>query len=81
MVSERELLKREIKILKEVLAYKKREETGYGLDPVDQVESKIRIPLEYRHWVEMKTDQEVQDQIERLEGDLEQLESSFEWGK
>lgn len=80
MVSERELLKREIKILKEVLAYKKRDETGYGLDPVDQAESKIRIPLEYRHWLE-KTEQEVQEQIERLEKDMEQLESSFEWSE
>jgi hypothetical protein len=73
MVSEEERLKREIRIIREVIAQRKtRNQVGYS--NWQELERDIAIPSRYEHLVDQNTEH-LEDHLERLEADLDDLQT------
>ena len=71
MVSEEERLKREIRIVKEVIAQREtRKEVGYS--NWREMEQEISIPPRYEHLIDQQTEV-LESHLERLEEDLSDL--------
>lgn len=73
MVSESEKLKREISVVREVMAMQqKKQECGWS--ELAELEEEITIPKEYSHLVDY-SEQSLQQHLERLERDRQMIKS------
>jgi hypothetical protein len=77
-MDEKERLEEEINNLKEVLIYKERERSGFGLNSMDLTEYNIRVDEEYRYWIDEDID-DLKNHIDRLESDLNSIKEDEVW--
>lgn len=71
MVSDKEQLRREIRVVKEVIAQlEKQQEIGHS--SYHEMEQDVTIPKHYKHLLNQQP-QQVEEHLERLERDLDEL--------